>query len=204
MMRAAALLVGLCLAFPALGAPRGDSACDGMIMPPEHLNYVSRGFGHGHTGVDLMSPYGSPIRAAAAGTVVYAGWYFAYGNIVDIRHTDGLVTRYAHMSAFAPGIAPGAPVAAGAVIGQVGMTGRAHGPHVHFEVRIDGHAVDPKPYLALAQRSGGDAAPRARADFNAPDRLGLNRRYRPRRRSSGARASSTGSGNCRGQGASAR
>ena len=150
MMRAAALLVGLCLAFPALGAPRGDSACDGMIMPPEHLNYVSRGFGHGHTGVDLMSPYGSPIRAAAGGTVIYAGWYFAYGNIVDIRHTDGLVTRYAHMSAFAPGIAPGAPVAAGAVIGQVGMTGRAHGPHVHFEVRIDGHAVDPKPYLALA------------------------------------------------------
>ena len=76
--------------------------------------------------------------------------HFAYGKIVDIRHADGLITRYAHMSAFAPGIAPGAPVAEGAVIGQVGTTGRAHGAHVHFEVRIDGHPVDPKPYLALA------------------------------------------------------
>ena len=149
-MRAAALLVGLCLAFPALCAPREESACTGMTMPPEQLSYVSRGFGHGHTGIDLMAPYGSPIRAAAGGTVVYAGWYFAYGNIVDIRHADGLITRYAHMSGFATGIAPGVPVAAGAVIGRVGMTGRAHGSHVHFEVRIDGHAVDPKPYLALA------------------------------------------------------
>ncbi len=149
-MRAAAILIGVCLAHPALGAPRGDTVCGDMILPPEHLNYVSRGFGHGHTGVDLMAPFGSPIRAAAGGTVVYAGWYFAYGKIVDIRHADGVVTRYAHMSEFAPGIEPGVPVAAGAVIGQVGMTGRAHGPHVHFEVRIDGHAVDPKPYLALA------------------------------------------------------
>ena len=119
-------------------------------MPPEQLREISRGFGHGHTGIDLMAPYGSPIRAAAGGTVIYAGWYFAYGNIVDIRHTDGLVTRYAHMSGFAPGIAPGTPVAEGAVIGLVGTTGRAHGAHVHFEVRVNGRAIDPKPYLALA------------------------------------------------------
>jgi murein DD-endopeptidase MepM/ murein hydrolase activator NlpD len=150
-MRAAALLFGLCLAFPAFAAPRGESVCaTGMIMPPEQLREISRGFSHGHTGIDLMAPYGSPIRAAAGGTVIYAGWYFAYGKIVDIRHTDGLITRYAHMSEFAPGIAPDAPVAAGAVIGQVGMTGRAHGAHVHFEVRVDGHAIDPKPYLTLA------------------------------------------------------
>jgi murein DD-endopeptidase MepM/ murein hydrolase activator NlpD len=150
-MRAAALLVGLCLAIPAFGAPRAESVCStGMVMPPETLREISRGFSGGHSGIDLMAPYGSPIRAAAGGTVMYAGWYYAYGNIVDIRHTDGLITRYAHMSAFAPGIAPGAPVAGGAVIGQVGMTGRAHGPHVHFEVRVEGHAVDPRPYLALA------------------------------------------------------
>ena len=149
-MRVTALLLGLCLATPTLGAPRGDATCAGMLMPPEHLREISRGFGHGHTGIDLMAPYGTPIRAAAGGTVIYTGWYFAYGNIVDIRHADGLITRYAHMSAFAPGIAPGTPVAAGAIIGNVGTTGRAHGPHVHFEVRIAGHPVDPKPWLALA------------------------------------------------------
>jgi murein DD-endopeptidase MepM/ murein hydrolase activator NlpD len=149
-MRAAALILGLCLAQPAFGASGGDNACPSMIMPPAQLHEISRGFGHGHTGIDLMAPYGSPIRAAAGGVVVYAGWYFAYGKIVDIRHADGLITRYAHMSEFAPGIAPGTPVAAGTVIGQIGMTGRAHGAHVHFEVRIDGHPVDPKPYLALA------------------------------------------------------
>jgi len=92
-MRAAALTLLLTLAHPALGAPSGDAACSGMVMPPETLQYLSRGFGHGHTGVDLMAPLGSPIRAAAGGTVIYAGWYFAYGNIVDIRHADGLITR---------------------------------------------------------------------------------------------------------------
>src|SRR5262249_51764508 len=135
-MRAAVLLLGLCFANPTLGAPREETACSGMVMPPETLQYLSRGFGHGHTGVDLMAPLGSPVRAAAGGTVMYAGWYFAYGNIVDIRHADGLITRYAHMASFTPGIAPGAPVAAGGIIGRVGMTGRAHGPHVHFEVRV--------------------------------------------------------------------
>jgi murein DD-endopeptidase MepM/ murein hydrolase activator NlpD len=131
-------------------APAAAGFCGRMIMPPANLNYISRGFSGGHSGVDLMAPLGSPIRAAAGGTVVYAGWYFAYGKIVDIQHDDGLVTRYAHMSAFAPGIAAGKPVAVGSVIGAVGMTGRAHGAHVHFEVRIGGHAVDPEPYLALA------------------------------------------------------
>ena len=97
-MRVAALLLGLCLTYPAFSAPRGDNACPGMIMPPAQLREISRGFGHGHTGIDLMAPYGSPIRAAAGGVVVFAGWYFAYGKIVDIRHADGLITRYAHMS----------------------------------------------------------------------------------------------------------
>lgn len=126
-VRAAALILGLCLAYPALGAPRGDSACPTMLMPPAQLREISRGFGHGHTGIDLMAPYGSPIRAAAGGVVAYAGWYFAYGKIVHIRHADGLITRYAHMSEFAPGIAAGTPVVAGEVIGQIGMTGRARG-----------------------------------------------------------------------------
>jgi hypothetical protein len=121
-----------------------------MLVPAVQLREVSRGFSSHHSGVDLMAPYGSPIRAAAGGTVVYAGWYYAYGKIVDIQHADGVITRYAHMSAFAPGIAHGTPVAAGEIIGQIGTSGNAHGAHVHFEVRIDGHPVDPKPYLSLA------------------------------------------------------
>lgn len=167
-----ALLFGLFLASPAVAAPTGDSGCPLMLMPPAQLHEISRGFGHAHTGIDLMAAYGSPIRAAAGGVVIYAGWYFAYGKIVDIRHADGLITRYAHMSEFAPGIMSGTPVAAGAVIGQVGTTGRAHGAHVHFEVRIDGHPVDPKPYLALASCPRGAPEPleEARAPQGRRDR----------------------------------
>jgi murein DD-endopeptidase MepM/ murein hydrolase activator NlpD len=94
---------------------------------------------------------GSTIRAAAAGTVVYAGWYAGYGNMVDIRHADGLVTRYAHMSAYAPNIGNGMPVNAGQVIGLVGQTGHATGNHIHFEVRVNGYAVDPAPYIGLGR-----------------------------------------------------
>src|SRR5580658_3097860 len=145
-----ALLLGLLLALPAAAAPPDGGFCGRMLMPAVQLRVLSRGFSAHHSGVDLMAPYGSPIRAAAGGTVIYAGWYYAYGNIVDIQHADGVITRYAHMSAFAPGIAHGTPVAAGEVIGQIGTSGNAHGAHVHFEVRIDGHPVDPKPYLGLA------------------------------------------------------
>lgn len=140
-------------------AAQAQSFCGHMGNPAEDLKYISRGFAHGHTGLDMMAPEGSPIHAAAGGTVVYAGVYFAYGNIVDIQHADGVVTRYAHMQAFAPGIAPGAAVSAGQLIGKVGHTGRAHGSHVHFEVRIAGRPVDPKPYLALAPCTGVTEAP---------------------------------------------
>lgn len=145
-MRALTLL--LVLIFPL--SAQAESYCSGMNMPTATLTYISRGFSDGHTGLDLMAPRGSPIRAAAGGTVISAGWYFDYGNIVDIKHADGVITRYAHMLAFARGIGEGTPVSAGKVIGQVGATGRAHGPHVHFEVRLDGHPVDPRPYLGLS------------------------------------------------------
>ncbi len=149
-MRLPALLLGLLLALPAAAAPPDGGFCGRMLMPAVQLHELSRGFSAHHSGVDLMAPYGSPIRAAAGGTVIYAGWYYAYGNIVDIQHADGVITRYAHMSAFAPTIARGTPVAAGEIIGQIGTSGNAHGAHVHFEVRIDGHPVNPKPYLGLA------------------------------------------------------
>jgi murein DD-endopeptidase MepM/ murein hydrolase activator NlpD len=140
-----------------------------MTMPPADLRQISRGFSEHHAGIDLMAPYGSPIRAAAGGTVAYAGWYFAYGLIVDIQHADGVVTRYAHMAEFAPGIAPGTPVATGQIIGRVGTTGRAHGAHVHFEVRLNGHAVDPKPYLGLASCLGVPGAEPIETAIVPPD-----------------------------------
>ena len=135
-----------------------QSFCGGLGMPAPEMKYNSRGFAHGHTGLDMMAPEGSPIRAAAGGTVVFAGRYFAYGNIVDIQHADGFITRYAHMQGFSRGIAPGTPVAAGEIIGKVGHTGHANGSHVHFEVRSNGHAVDPRPFLALAACTGVPAA----------------------------------------------
>jgi murein DD-endopeptidase MepM/ murein hydrolase activator NlpD len=172
-------MFGLLLALPAAAAPPDGGFCGRMLMPAVQLRELSRGFSAHHSGVDLMAPYGSPIRAAAGGTVVYAGWYYAYGKIVDIQHADGVITRYAHMSAFAPGIAHGTPVAAGEVIGQIGTSGNAHGAHVHFEVRIDGHAVDPKPYLSLAicptkpplaplEEARGPSSPAAPADLATP------------------------------------
>jgi murein DD-endopeptidase MepM/ murein hydrolase activator NlpD len=142
--------------------------CGTMAMPPAALREVSRGFSHYHTGIDLMAPMNSPIRAAAGGTVIYAGWYYAYGNIVDIQHADGVITRYAHMAGFAPGTHAGTAVAVGDIIGTVGATGRAHGPHVHFEVRINGRPVDPKPYLGLAG-CGGMPHPEPLEEAHAPE-----------------------------------
>jgi murein DD-endopeptidase MepM/ murein hydrolase activator NlpD len=144
------LLVSLAAPATAPATAWASVSCNDMLMPPPQLREVSRGFSPQHSGVDLMAPYGSPIRAAAGGTVVYAGWYFAYGRIVDIQHAEGMITRYAHMADYAPGIRAGAAVADSQVIGHVGTSGRAHGAHVHFEVRLNGRAVDPAPYLGLA------------------------------------------------------
>lgn len=127
-----------------------DLACGSLVMPAGQLKEVSRGITHYHSGLDLVAPHGSPLRAAAGGTVVMATHYFAYGKTVDIAHGNGVITRYAHMASFASGIGPGAQVEAGQLLGTVGRTGRATTAHVHFEVRINGRPVDPKPYLSLA------------------------------------------------------
>src|SRR3984957_10490109 len=134
-MRAIFLLL-IPLAVPAQAA----DFCGSMVMPAGALGSISRGFSSYHSGIDLAAPLGSTIRAAAAGTVIYAGWFSGYGNMVDIRHADGVVTRYAHMSAFVPDLGYGTAVKAGQVIGLVGQTGHATGNHIHFEVRIGGYA----------------------------------------------------------------
>jgi murein DD-endopeptidase MepM/ murein hydrolase activator NlpD len=145
-MRTLALLLTI-LAVPAQAA----NFCGNMVMPVGALSSISRGFSSYHSGIDLAAPLGSTIRAASAGTVVYAGWYSGYGNMLDIRHADGVVTRYAHLSAFAPSIGYGATVTSGQVIGLVGETGDATGNHLHFEVRINGYAVDPAPWIGLGR-----------------------------------------------------
>ncbi|WP_237476948.1 M23 family metallopeptidase [Lichenibacterium dinghuense] len=103
-----------------------------------------------HTGVDLREGYGTDIRATGAGRVAFAGTAGGYGNMVEIDHGNGLATRYAHMGSIA--VTEGQTVARGAVLGAVGATGRATGPHLHYEVRIDGEPVDPTRFLGSADR----------------------------------------------------
>lgn len=134
---------------PIATAAAADT-CGSMLMPASALKQVARGFTPYHSGVDLTAPYGSPVRAAAAGKVVFTGSYFGYGNMVDLQHDDGTVTRYAHLSAFARDSKIGHAYAVGETIGNIGTSGHAHGAHLHFEVRVQGHAIDPKPFLALA------------------------------------------------------
>ncbi len=141
-MRTLTLLLTL-FALPAQAA----NYCGNMVMPAGALSSISRGFSGHHAGIDLAAPMGSTIQAAAGGTVSYAGWYKGYGNMVDILHADGLITRYAHLSAYAPELGYGTPVKAGQVIGVVGQTGHAHGNHIHFEVRYQGRAVNPAPFI---------------------------------------------------------
>jgi murein DD-endopeptidase MepM/ murein hydrolase activator NlpD len=105
-----------------------------------------------HTGTDYAAAEGTPVRAIGDGVVVYAGRKGGYGNMIDIRHRNGMVSRYGHMRNFATGMRPGTRVTMGSTIGYVGMTGWATGPHLHFEIRVDGVAHDPK--LALQSRGG--------------------------------------------------
>lgn len=98
-----------------------------------------------HSGTDYGLAEGTPVRAVEAGTVSFAGKRGGYGNVVILTHADGTETRYAHCSKLT--VATGDTVEAGAQLGNVGQTGRATGPHLHFEVRVDGKAVDPEGWL---------------------------------------------------------
>ena len=102
-------------------------------------------WGRMHQGLDVAAPTGRPITAAKSGKVIVAGWSGGYGNLVVIDHGGGLSTAYAHQSRIA--VRVGAPVTQGGLIGYVGSTGHSTGPHLHFEVRVNGVARDPLPYL---------------------------------------------------------
>ncbi len=102
-------------------------------------------WGRMHQGLDIAAPTGRPITAAKSGTVIVAGWSGGYGQLVVIDHGGGLATAYAHQSRIA--VKTGDPVTQGGLVGFVGSTGHSTGPHLHFEVRVNGAARDPLPYL---------------------------------------------------------
>lgn len=139
-----------------------------QVMPAD-INSISSGFGYRrdpftggaamHNGLDFRAPHGAPIHAAAAGTVSFVGVKSGYGKVVEISHGSGMVTRYAHMSRFNTQV--GTEIAAGEIIGAIGNTGRSTGPHLHFEVRIDGRPVNPRPFLETAPH----VLEEARAEF---------------------------------------
>ncbi len=128
--------------------PSGQACGSSTISSPVHGTVTSpfgpRG-GRNHDGIDIAAPTGTPVRAAACGTVSLAGQQSGYGNIVCITHTSQFSTCYAHLSRF--GVTSGARVQQGQVIGYVGCTGSCTGPHLHFETRVGGEAQDPQPYL---------------------------------------------------------
>ena len=103
-----------------------------------------------HTGLDFRASTGDPVRATANGKVVNAGWSGGYGRMVEIDHGNGLSTRYGHLSEI--GVKIGQQISIGQVIGAVGSTGRSTGPHLHYETRIDGDAVDPQKFLRAGVR----------------------------------------------------
>ncbi|PKP64875.1 MAG: M23 family peptidase [Alphaproteobacteria bacterium HGW-Alphaproteobacteria-7] len=102
-----------------------------------------------HTGIDLAAPTGTPIYATADGVIGRADWYSSYGLYISINHGASMETRYAHLSRLA--VAAGDNVKKGDLIGYVGSTGRSTGPHLHYEVRVDGLAVNPIPYMVESE-----------------------------------------------------
>jgi len=150
-----------------------ERALDGIPqVVPASGERITSGFGYRrdpfnrrgamHRGLDFGGDYGSPIFAAAKGRVSFAGWKSGYGKVVEITHASGLMTRYAHLSRI--DVKRGAKIDAGATLGGLGSTGRSTGPHLHFEVRINNRAVNPRPFLETApdvlKEARGSGSPR--------------------------------------------
>jgi murein DD-endopeptidase MepM/ murein hydrolase activator NlpD len=106
-----------------------------------------------HTGIDFRGDIGEPIHATAAGTVTIAGWEGGYGKMVEIDHGNGLATRYGHLSAI--DVSVGDKIRIGQVVGLLGSTGRSTGPHLHYETRVNGEAVNPQRFLDAGDRLFG-------------------------------------------------
>ncbi len=152
----------------------GRSMRSAFLRAPLSFRRISSVFGRrkhpilgtwrSHKGTDYAASSGTPVRAIGDGVVIFAGHKGGYGNAIDIRHPNGYVTRYGHLRGFARGVRAGRRVGIGETIGYVGMTGLATGPHLHFEVLVNGVQRDPR--VALRDKAGlpVPAAERARFD----------------------------------------
>lgn len=157
----------------------GESVRRAFLRAPLEFRRISSAFSTGrfhpilkksrpHLGIDYAAGSGTPIRAVGDGVVRRAGWGNGFGNVVEITHKRGYVTRYAHMKGFAKGIRSGVRVKQGDVIGYVGMTGLATGPHLHFEFHENGRAIDPKKVESIS----GEPVPRRYRDAFAVEMRG--------------------------------
>jgi murein DD-endopeptidase MepM/ murein hydrolase activator NlpD len=115
--------------------PRVDPFTKGMAM---------------HTGIDFRAEYGAPVKATGAGKVISADHHGGYGNMVEVDHGNGVTTRYAHLSSIS--VSLGQNIGIGTIVGRIGSTGRSTGPHLHYETRIDGDAVDPMKFLRAGHK----------------------------------------------------
>jgi len=160
----------------------GRSLRAAFLRAPVEFRRISSGFGmrlhpilrvwRAHKGTDYAAAAGTPVRAIGDGVVIFAGQKGGYGNVIDLRHRNGYVTRYGHLSRFASGIHSGARVSIGKTIAYVGMTGLATAPHLHFEVLVNGVQRDPR--VALRDRGSGAPVPDAqRAAFDDTARVML-------------------------------
>jgi murein DD-endopeptidase MepM/ murein hydrolase activator NlpD len=153
----------------------GKSLAANFLLAPLEFRRISSNFGgrrhpvlgifRRHQGTDYAANSGTQVRSIGDGVVVTAGVRGGYGNVIDVRHPNGIVTRYGHLRGFAKGVRSGARVAMGETIGYVGMTGLATGPHLHFEVLVNGVARNPR--TALQAKAGPPLPAAERYEFDA-------------------------------------
>lgn len=151
--------------------PEGESLRKAFLLSPLDFTRVSSGFTHArfhpilkewraHRGIDYAAPAGTPVKATASGIVQFSGMQKGYGNLIVLKHNGKYETAYGHLSRFAGGVSKGKRVNQGDIIGYVGSTGMATGPHLHYELRIDGVQRDPTKVILPT------APPIAKRDLN--------------------------------------
>ncbi len=143
--------------------PEGESLRKAFLKAPLDFSRISSGFSHArfhpvlkkwraHKGIDYAAPTGTPVKATADGTVTFAGTQSGYGKLIILKHGDPYETAYGHLSGFAKNLSKGTRVKQGDIIGYVGMTGMATGPHLHYELRVDGVQRNPSKVILPTAR----------------------------------------------------